>query len=125
MLGAKAVAVQHGSLHQPCHGLQPGVRVRADIQACGLSDLGRPHVVGEAPRTDRAQPPTWKDAPHLHPTHVGRDPVVHLDRHAPSVAAGARTRNGSRNPVVPRMLSIRAAELCGAVGASPTEGEQP
>ena len=55
LLRAEAVAVQHGALHQPRDRLQAGVRVRADVEARGLGDLGRAHVVGEAPGADRAQ----------------------------------------------------------------------
>jgi hypothetical protein len=49
LLGAEAVAVKHLPVREPGDGLQADVGVRSDIQPTVLSDVGRAHVVGEAP----------------------------------------------------------------------------
>jgi hypothetical protein len=54
LLAAQAVAVQHLPVEQVGHGVQAGVRVRADVDAAVRFDGGRSEVVDEAPRADRA-----------------------------------------------------------------------
>src|SRR5207302_2174013 len=49
LLGAEAVAMQDFARQKPRHRVQPGVRVRSDVDAVGLGHLGRPHVVGITP----------------------------------------------------------------------------
>ena len=76
LLGSEAVTVQDLAAQQPRHGLQPDVRMRADVEAMVLGDRGRPHVVDEAPRTHRAPSPLWqgptdRDDPQLRASTVG------------------------------------------------------
>ncbi|GAB2470516.1 hypothetical protein GCM10027030_01500 [Luteococcus sediminum] len=47
--------MEHLAVEQPGDGLQADVRVRANVDACTLGDVGGPHVVGEAPVPDRAK----------------------------------------------------------------------
>jgi heat-inducible transcriptional repressor len=70
LLGAQAVAVQHLAVDQPGHRLQPGVRVGADGQAGPLGHVGRPHVVGEAPRADGAAATPGQCPPDAYPTDL-------------------------------------------------------
>ena len=116
LLRAEAVAVQDSALHQPRDRLQPRVRVRADVEPSGLGDLGRAHVVGEAPGADRAQPAARQDAAHLHPPDLGSGAVVDLDRHGPSVSCPQRGPGAPRaahGGVSRRLPRARQAERLG------------
>ena len=42
------------AFEQPCHGLQPDVGMRRDVEPTVLGDCRGPDVVDEAPGTDRA-----------------------------------------------------------------------
>ena len=80
LLGAEAVAVQDLSVDEPGDGLQPGVRVRPDVQSAVLGDVGGAHVVGEAPGPDRTTSLARQGAAHPDPAH-DRFPAV-ADLHA-------------------------------------------
>jgi hypothetical protein len=70
LLGTEAVAMQDLAGHEPGDGLQPDVRVRTDAEAALLGDRGRTHVVGEAPRPDRAMGPPRQGPPDPHGAHL-------------------------------------------------------
>jgi hypothetical protein len=64
LLGAEAVAVEHLTVREPGDGLQADMRVRSDIQATVLGDVGRAHVVGEAPGADGTPALPGQGSPH-------------------------------------------------------------
>ena len=89
LLGAEAVPVQHPAGEEPGDGVQAGVRVRPDVQAGGLGDRHRAHVVGEAPRPDGAPAPAGQRPPDPHRPDGGLAAVADLDagRRGPGPAA--------------------------------------
>src|SRR5690606_29686952 len=69
LLGAQTVPVQDLAVGQPGDRLQTDVGVRSDVQAAVLGDIGRPHVVGEAPGPDRAPTPAGQGPAHPDRAH--------------------------------------------------------
>ena len=60
LLGAERIAMQRLPFEQPGDGLEADVRVRGNVEAMRLVDVGRPHVVEEAPRPDGASTAAWE-----------------------------------------------------------------
>ena len=69
LLAADAVAVQELALHQPRHGVQTHVGVRADQHRRGRRC--RTEVVGEAPRAHRAARPAGQGPAHREAADLG------------------------------------------------------
>src|SRR3546814_7851507 len=79
LLGAEGVAVEDLAGEEPGAGLQPDVGVRADVDATFPGDVGRAHVVREAPGADGAAGPARQRAPDPHLPHPRLAAVGQLD----------------------------------------------
>jgi hypothetical protein len=64
LLVAQTVAVDHRALDHPGKGLEPDVRVRADMQAAGGGDVYRAGMIKEAPGAYRTAPVVGQGAPY-------------------------------------------------------------
>jgi hypothetical protein len=71
LLRPEAVAVQQLARHQPGDGVQPQVRVGADVDPSALGDRSGPEVVGEAPGADGASPVLGQCPADLLPADLG------------------------------------------------------
>lgn len=94
LLGPEAVTMQHLTGDEPGDGLEPDVRVRANVDTSLLGDRRRTHVVREAPRADRAMGPPRQGPPNLQRTHLGLAAVEHLEHPRLYPTPGRSDRGG-------------------------------
>ena len=104
--------MQHLAGDQPGHGVQAGVRVRADVQAVVLGDPDRAHVVGEAPRARRCAVPggAAPGAPAPAPTRDS-PALADLDAGCPGSPAASTTgaSDGVHRSAHPRSMAPRVS----------------
>ena len=80
LLGAETVAVQGLTVDEPGHRVQTDVRMRGDVEAARLVDVGGTHVVGEAPGADRTATARRECPANGEPSDLGLTTRGDLDR---------------------------------------------